>query len=272
MWSDDPDGLCAQTIPVFYTVGRVPRPGKLNLYASTCPANTGKIVFTEMKGKAPYQYTVNGTTQSNATFQNLEPGTYTVSVSDALGCTWDSTVVIPLNPLQEAIFTANPEAGYSPLQVSLSNQSTNATSYLWLLDDEPFSSSENTSYTFADSGLYQIALVAYRTDPSCADTAYVTIRVAQGLEAIVPNIITPNGDVMNDALVAQLAGVESMHWEVFNRWGNSLFSGDALNPTESYTLWSPAEGEYPAGVYSVVLSLKGISGEARKMVVQVMVK
>ncbi len=272
MWSDDPDGLCEQTIPVFYTVGQVPRPGKLSRTASTCPANTGKIVFSEMKGKAPFHYTVNGNTQSSGAFQNLAPGTYAVSVVDDLGCTWDSTVVIPLNPLQEAAFTANPEAGYSPLQVALTNQSTNSTSYQWLIDGENFSNSENTSYTFPDSGLFEIALVAYRIDPSCADTAYVTIRVAQGLEVIVPNIITPNGDKMNDALVAKIAGVESIHWEVFNRWGNSLFSGDALKPESSVTLWSPEAGEYPAGVYSVVLSLKGMSGEVRKMAVEVMVK
>ena len=128
------------------------------------------------------------------------------------------------------------------------------------------------SIIFPDSGTYSVALVAYGSNTTCSDTAYVTIRVDQGLEVIVPNIITPNGDGMNDALVAKIAGVESMHWEVFNRWGNSLFAGDALNPSESYTLWSPAEGAYSAGVYTVVLQLRGESGEVRTMTVQVMVK
>ncbi|NEN24338.1 hypothetical protein G3O08_12565 [Cryomorpha ignava] len=273
MWNDDEDGACAQTIPVFLTVGKVPRPRNLQLIPSTCPANTGKIIFGDMDGKTPFQYSVNGETKTNATFENLAPGIYELSVQDALGCTWDSTVVLDLSPFQTAAFTANPDSGYSPLQVVFQNQSTNATSYVWQMDDEPFSTSANyTGYTFADTGTFTIALIAYRIDETCADTAFATIRVAEGLKMIIPNIITPNNDGRNDALVAQTGGVAIMRWEVRNRWGNLIHSGEATNPPPALALWSPEENQYPDGVYTVIITARGKSGEVKDFGVQVVVK
>ena len=269
MWNDDEGGACSQTIPVFITVGKVPRPGNLQVRASFCPQNTGRIVFAEMAGKAPFQYTVNSTTKSNGTFENLPPGTYDVSVTDALGCTWDSTAVVALDPLQTAAFTANPDSGYSPLRVVLTNQSTEATDYIWLVNGTPFSNSTNTSYTFADTGTYVIALIAIRNETSCADTAYATIRVEQGLKIVVPNIITPNGDGRNDALVAQTAGVAYMRWEIRNRWGNLLHTGEAVSPPPALTLWSPGDGDYPDGVYTIMITVKGESGELREFAAQI---
>ncbi len=269
MWNDDEGGACSQTIPVFVTVGKVPRPGNLQVRASFCPQNTGRIIFGEMDGKAPFQYTVNGNTKTNGTFENLTPGIYDVSVTDALGCTWDSTAVVALDPLQTAAFTANPDSGYSPLRVVLTNQSTEATDYTWMVNGTPFSNSTNTSYTFTDTGTYVIALIAIRNETSCADTAYATIRVDQGLKIVVPNIITPNGDGRNDALVAQTAGVAYMRWEIRNRWGNLLHTGEATSPPPALTLWSPGDGDYPDGVYTILVTVKGESGEMREFAAQV---
>ncbi|NEN22654.1 hypothetical protein G3O08_03930 [Cryomorpha ignava] len=271
MWNDDEDGACAQTIPVFLTVGKVPRPQNLEILPSTCPANTGKIIFGGMDGKAPFQYTVNGETKTNATFENLAPGGYELSVQDALGCSWDSTVVLDLSPFQTAAFTANPDSGYSPLQIVFQNQSTNATSYVWLIDGVPFSTSPNyTGYTFADTGTFNISLIAYRIDETCADTAFATIRVAEGLKMIVPNIITPNNDGRNDALVVQTGGVAIMQWEIRNRWGNLLHNGEATNPPPALTLWTP-DDQYPDGIYTVIITARGNSGEVKDFGVQVVV-
>ena len=277
MWSDDPDGLCPQTIPVFLTVGKVPRPGKLRLSQTSCPIPTGRISFEKMAGAPPFEYSVNGVTQSDSVFAHLEAGTYDLSVTDSLGCTWDSTVVITVNPVQQAAFTATPESGYSPLRVVFANQSTNSNTFQWLIDGVPFSTNKNTFYNFPDSGSFAVALVAFSDDKACSDTAYATITVFQGLEVIVPNIITPNGDGHNDNLVARVAGVKAMHWQVFNRWGNLLFSGEvsdhfdklSATPAESVVLWVPGQGKVPGGVYTVVLKLIGDSGEVRSMSVQV---
>lgn len=269
MWNDDGD-ICPQTIPVFVEVGQTPRPDPLQVGRSTCPSPTGTITFVNTAGKAPFSYTVGSTTQPDITFRFLLPGAHDVSVTDALGCTWDSTVTVPLNAPVEANFTANPTTGDTPLDVYFSNQSSpSATSFEWLLNGTPFSTSENTSYTFSDSGTYVVSLVAFYQDVACSDTASFTIRVDQGIELIVPNIFTPNGDGRNDQLVAQVRGVERLSWEVYNRWGNLLHSGAASGNTENIELWNG--DEVPSGVYSVILTATGINGRTKRMDVAVTV-
>ncbi|WPO80338.1 T9SS type A sorting domain-containing protein [Flavobacterium sp. KACC 22761] len=55
--------------------------------AMDCSTNTGTISVVASGGKAPYEYSINGGTtyQTNAVFNNLPAGTYTVWVKDAAG-------------------------------------------------------------------------------------------------------------------------------------------------------------------------------------------
>ncbi len=147
------------------------------------------------------------------------------------------------------------------------DQSTQANAWQWEANGLPFSSQQNPFYTFADTGTYTVSLIAYVDDPACADTATVTIRVNPGIRIILPNIFSPNGDGVNDKLVAELFGVSSMRWEVYNRWGNLLHSG-ADNSGEGYIeIWEGAD--VPAGVYPVVLTATGIKGKTETMQVMV---
>jgi gliding motility-associated-like protein len=84
---------------------------------------------------------------------------------------------------------------------------------------------------------------------------------------VLPNIFTPNGDGVNDRLVAQLFGVSTLRWEVYNRWGNMLHSGSDSSGEGYVELWDGAN--IPAGVYPVVLLATGINGKVES--VQVMV-
>ncbi len=271
MWSDGPDAPCTQTIPVFVEVGQIPRPGTFVSNASSCPAPTGRIRMEEMHGTPPFQYTVGTQTNNVGLFEMLAAGTYPVSITDALGCTWDTVAVVHLNTPHKAAFTANPQVGDSPLLVNLTNQSTNPTpgsmTYGWLANSELFSTSLHTQFTFADTGTYTVSLIAYLTDSACADTASITIRVNPGIRIILPNIFSPNGDGVNDMLVAELFGVSRLRWEVYNRWGSLLHSG-ADNSGEGYIeIWEGAD--VPPGVYPVLLTATGINGKMET--IQVMV-
>ncbi|MEZ4936876.1 MAG: gliding motility-associated C-terminal domain-containing protein [Crocinitomicaceae bacterium] len=57
---------------------------------------SGSIVFNASGGSPSYDYSIdNGVNQSNnPNFLNLNAGNYLISVSDSLGCTWDSTIVL----------------------------------------------------------------------------------------------------------------------------------------------------------------------------------
>ncbi len=61
-------------------------------------------------GNAPYQFSLNGgTTQSNSTFANLEPGTYAIAVTDANECT-DSQNLQVIDPCANFSISATASA------------------------------------------------------------------------------------------------------------------------------------------------------------------
>jgi len=56
--------------------------------------NSGRITLSATGGVAPYAYDIGSGPQSTAVFNNIAAGTYNVSVADASGCTFDTTVTI----------------------------------------------------------------------------------------------------------------------------------------------------------------------------------
>ncbi len=267
MKSDD-GGLCPQTIPVFIEVNEIPEPRELDIRASSCPDNTGQIRAIGPAGKSPFSYWLDDVNQGGNVSDGLAPGVYDYRIRSAAGCEWDTTVALPLDPFQEASFDAFPASGYSPLDVFFTNTSTQATGYQWLIDGVPVSESEDITYTFPDSGSFMVSLIAYRLEESCADTATFTLRVEPGIRVLMPNIITPNGDGRNDALVAQVSGLASARWTIFNRWGNEVASGAEAAPPESLALWTP-ESDLPDGQYTVVLVAAGLDGKVERFVFEV---
>lgn len=61
--------------------------------------------------------------------------------------------------------------------VTFTNTTSGATNYNWLIDGVPFSSNQNTSYTFNAEGTYVITLEANNADPGCLEITSETITV-----------------------------------------------------------------------------------------------
>lgn len=264
---------CSQTIPVHVEVSDYPVPEDILVSASVCPQNTGAVVMENTLGALPITYQVNALENSNGSFTELAPGNYQIINTTAHGCAWDTTVTIEQNPLHEAAFTANPETGYTPLSVFFNNESTQiSTGYQWLIDGQPVSTNENLSQQFPDSGTYSVELIAYYQEETCADTASFTLIVYPGLKLVIPNIITPNGDGFNDTLVAQVQGISSATWQVYNRWGNELHQGIGKYPDAELELWTPSPNEFPSGVYTLSIAVRSESGQVKEKVVNVTLK
>jgi gliding motility-associated-like protein len=61
---------------------------------ATCGANNGELTVLAGGGTAPYQYDVGGAQQASANFTGLAAATYTVTVTDANGCTETVSVTV----------------------------------------------------------------------------------------------------------------------------------------------------------------------------------
>lgn len=100
--TSDPSGCSATSAPVSITVNALPA-----LTATPSDADfgqtNGSISATASGGVTPYQYSLDsGPYQASGDFTNLSPGTYTITVQDASGCTTSSSVDVNEKPDTEA--------------------------------------------------------------------------------------------------------------------------------------------------------------------------
>jgi gliding motility-associated-like protein len=59
-----------------------------------CGSTNGSLTFNATGGTAPYNYTLNGVTNTTGTFTNLSANSYTVTIKDATGCQSSRSAVI----------------------------------------------------------------------------------------------------------------------------------------------------------------------------------
>lgn len=125
--------------------------------------------------------------------------------------------------------------GCPPLTVHFVNNSTNATFYLWNFGNGDTSSAEEPVYTYTDTGLFHVMLIALNP-ASCneRDTSYVTVDVRGPVAAFTyaPPFATPGGDI---AYTNQSINANSYLWD----FGDGDTSA-AINPVHAFADY----GEY----------------------------
>lgn len=119
-------------------------------------------------------------------------------------------------------------------EIDFTNTSDNATSYTWDFGmDSVFSTEEHPTQFFHDfsKDFYSIELVAFN-DLGCSDTTIQIIRVEEELIYYVPNSFTPDDDQINPTFKPVFTSgfvVNSYQIEIFNRWGELIFSSKDVN-------------------------------------------
>jgi gliding motility-associated-like protein len=94
------------------------------------------------------------------------------------------------------------------------------------------------------------------TDVECEVSATVRIVVTD-TEINIPNVITPNGDGINDGILIRAAGYTSYSLAIYDRWGNKKWSANA--PTEWRGL-DMNNNELSTGTYIYTLEIKRADG------------
>ncbi|MCS7035034.1 MAG: gliding motility-associated C-terminal domain-containing protein [Saprospiraceae bacterium] len=234
-----------------------------------CHRSTGNIAFTGLSGgQPPLRYSVNGgqTFGPSPQFSGLAPGAYTLVVSDALGCTASATAGIdpPFFPKISFATVAPVDLGDSiRLEPVLNLPASQVADWQWTpaeglsCDDcpAPWASPLRTTR-------YRLRIL---DADGCPAEAHVLVPISRRRLLYAPNIFSPNGDGQNDrfTLYGNQAVVSIRSLQVFDRWGNLVFSGQNLRPNDESAGWDGSFRGQSAlpGVYvwqAVVAFLDGV--------------
>jgi len=242
--------ITVRTLPSFAAIATTP---------TLCGSATGEIVASSNAANTtPISYSLNGgAAQNSGTFTAISTGNQMITIQDGFGCESDAVVNVEQTNPTIAQFTANPTSGAVPLSVNFSNSSIFADQFQWFVNGV---SQGNTfpNFTATQAGTYTIALVAWQFDPSCADTALLSIFTFDSLVLHLPNVITPNNDQINDffTLHTNVPLQGSLH--ITNRWGTTVFTYNGTFPVGQTELWNATSNgkTLSDGTYFYTLNLQ----------------
>lgn len=95
-------------------------------------------------------------------------------------------------------------------------------SWEWDFGDGNTSDLQNPSNDYEEPGEYTVTLIV-STSGGCMDTAIAILDVQELF--IITNVLTPNGDDINDYVWITSSLAESIEAKIYNRWGLSVWEG-----------------------------------------------
>jgi gliding motility-associated-like protein len=259
--SSSPDG-CNGFITKIVVIDPTPSPQFATSSATTCASDTVKFnnLSTTIPGSA---FSWNfGDGSSSALFNPVH--IYTSSsifpirlvVTTPGGCKDSITVAytVAFPPPETAVFTQTVIAN---AVVSFTNLTENSKQVLWNFGDNTTSTKRNPTHTFSEKGNYIVCLTS-SDSLNCISEVCKEIYVGLTKVVAVPSCFTPNNDGSNDLLKVLGGPLSEMKFQIFNQWGNLVFSS-----TEQDTGWDGTlNGEpQPVGAYKYILNCKTLENQ-----------
>jgi large repetitive protein len=270
IWVTETVGSCTSYVaPVTITFNPLPvaDTSSVVITGATCGNATGSISnVTIVSGQSPYTYLWQDSLGNNVgdslNLINAGPGVYTLTITDANGCSTQvggtSGLSVTSTSGVVASFTSDFTTGETPLLVNFTNTCTGGVTYLWQFPGNDTASTLNANYTFTTLGLNTVCLIA-DNGVGCIDSICSDIDVFINSVFVIPNIFTPNGDDVNDVFTVKNVGLEKMDAEIYNRWGQKEYEWHTTNGgwdgrTTSGVL-------VPDGTYFFLIRAKGFDGK-----------
>ncbi len=246
-----------------------PDPQVAFLFDSNYKCEPMVVNFTNQTDPANATMLWNFGDGSSSTNQNpthtYAAGTFTVTITatSPQGCKSISTNnnLINVYPQPHGDFSWNPPIGtLSDPIIQFTDKTVPVGSYTYAWDFGDGSTSgfiQNPSHLYTNVAFYNVMMVV-TSDYGCLDTVRHSIQIVND-SLTFPNVITPNGDGINDKLV--IKGLDGGAYPnskmvIFNRWGKIVY--------ESNNYQNDFDGNgLAAGVYYYIFTAKGVLREIK---------
>lgn len=237
-------------------------------YSSSCPNNQIIVDFTDASSSSDainyYFYDFGGqgasaTANPSQLFNSNADYSITHIVGTVNGC-YDTLVqILNVPALPNAGFGFSSSNGLNiGAQFDFINNATNSDTWYWDFGNNENSTEEDPSTIYFENGTYTVT--QYVTGAlGCTDSTSQQIiinTVTTEISVLIPNAISPNGDLKNDYWNLDFLQLlyPNAHVEIYNEWGQQIFVSDGYK--------IPWDGTYngelvPDGNYFYVLDLTG---------------
>jgi gliding motility-associated-like protein len=232
--------LCAGTYTCVITASvgctgtqtfNITQPNQLTVSLSTAPTDcndsTGTATASPTGGTGPYTYLWNDG-QSTQTATGLWVGTDSVVVMDVNGCLTTQTVSVIMATPPVAAFTATPPGIIQGQTTQLDASGGLGNTYLWSpVTDLSCTTCANPVATPQQTTTY--CVVVSDSTTGCVDSTCLRIDVeipctSGGLDKLLPNAFSPNGDGTNDAFcIPYNVCISTFELKIYDRWGEKVF-------------------------------------------------
>ncbi|MCK5856673.1 MAG: choice-of-anchor L domain-containing protein [Bacteroidales bacterium] len=200
----------------------------------------------------------NGVTTANNTVYPTVLTTYSVEVTDNVGCKSNGQIEVDVLPQPVAVITVPVDTVCKGQTIIL--QGSGGDQYHWstgsFMQDISISPMENADYSLTVSNVSGATI--------CNDDTTVSLIVERCTYVYVPSAFTPNGDGLNDEFgaVGKFAALVSFEMIIYNRWGEIVFSTSSPNE-----MW---DGTYkgvnaPNDVYTYIIIIEQMQLDPYKL-------
>lgn len=188
-------------------------------------------------GTAPYIFNVDGEDFSDLpNIDNLGPGSYPITVTDAIGCTFETQVTIVEPPqvfvnLGEDITINLGESAFLSASSNVdqitwtSVDSLDCVQNCFIQEVSPF----NTT-------VYEVEVI---DENGCTDIDEIVVRVDTDLAVYIPNAFSPNDDGINDffRVFGNSSVLRVQNMLIADKWGEIVYEEDDILLSEETKFW-----------------------------------
>jgi gliding motility-associated-like protein len=151
-------------------------------------------------------------------------GTHEIIYTLSGGCASADTININVGAIPSAVITVSDSTVANGSTSTLTV--TGGSSYLWLTSTDL--SCDTCSITIATPSVTSTYCVEATSVDGCVDTTCTTITLTTSCEVFVPEGFSPNGDNNNDFECVYGPCVTAVVFEIYDRWGEKVFSTTTL--------------------------------------------
>jgi gliding motility-associated-like protein len=189
----------------------------------------GDAVILQTSGASKFVWST-GETSSKITVRPKDSTKYSVMGYNACNNKTDTaSIFVKVFEKPKASFTYDPKNPQLDEMIFFHYTGYGASDWTWYFGGKGSLGGKvyDPKISFSERGNKMVTLVA-RNNAGCLDSFTYMLHVATDSKIFVPNVFTPNANGTNDVFRAIGYNLETIHMQIYNRWGELIFESDGL--------------------------------------------